>query len=876
MGENNMAVFLTWPEAFQAGALAAGGKGWNLGRLDHYGFKIPAGGVLTAEAYQSFLLENKLIKDIKDIEQSISIDNIENRNNERKLHLFREKIEAGKIPQPIEKELVAKLQGLGLLDKALAIRSSATAEDSEAASFAGIHDSFLNVSGQERILSAVKGCYASLWTPRALAYRRKMNIKDDEILQAVVIQEMVEAAAAGVGFTCDPRSGREDITLISANFGLGESLVGGGVESDEYCLNYWFEIVDKKIGSKQGKTVARKEGGTDFVKVSGAENTQALGDDQIQRLGLLIQRVFDALGNGEQHYDIEWVFDGRDFVLVQARPVTALPRYTFAELKNQPDIWSNANFSDTMPMVQSTLNWNLYKRYFELPGMPGYEMPLGLQGIRLYQGRAYVNLSIQQWYMYDALGFTPSQTNQAWGGHQPEIEIPSKSPFAGIKGLKRMLRLLTFLAQGSKGRKNVPLAFPKVEQFTNSLLQQDLKILSERDLLNKLDEVRHAHREYYPAFLASLAAADMSSLIKALEKYFPGRGKIRANALMAGGGDITSAQQGYRLVEMAEIAREDPAARRFFGDQPFSPRRWEEMLPEDSPFKQSLRSFLAEYGHRAVYELEIINPRWREDPGYLLEVVKDTMETADLAKIRARQRETAERAWREVNEKVPRRKQSAIKRMVDGALIGMAVREMAKSLLVKIGESNRIVFQEIACRLVARNVLVEAADIYHCSWSEIISILRGDWNGGGLDILVAERKERRQELEALSPPGFIVDEVPQYAEIVIQSSGKVLTGLGVAAGKASGVARLLGHPHQGEKLKTGDVLVAPTTDPGWTPLFLRASAIIVETGGAGSHGAIVAREYGIPAVVNISGAMKLIKDGQKVVVDGDVGKVFLQ
>lgn len=876
MGESSNTFFLTWPEAFQAGALAAGGKGWNLGRLDHYRFNTPAGGVLTAEAYQSFLLENKLIKDIKDIEQSISIDNIENRNNERKLHLFREKIEAGKIPQHIEKELVAKLQGLGLLDKALAVRSSATAEDSGTASFAGIHDSFLNVSGRERILSAVKGCYASLWTPRALAYRRKMNIRDDEILQAVVILEMVEAEAAGVGFTCDPRSGREDITMISANFGLGESLVGGAVESDEYCQNYWFEMVSKKIGSKQGQTVARKEGGTDLVKVSGAENTQVLGDGQIQTLGLLIQRVFDALGNGEQHYDVEWVFDGRDFVLVQARPVTALPRYTFAELKNQPDIWSNANFSDTMPMVQSTLNWNLYKRYFELPVMPGCEMPPGLQGIRLYQGRAYANLSIQQWYLYDALGFTPGQTNQAWGGHQPEIEIPKKGPYVGIKGLKRMLRLLKFLAQGSKGRKNVPLAFPKVEQFTNSLLQQDLKLLSEHDLLNKLDAVRHAHREYYPAFLASLAAADMTSLIKALEKYFPGQGKIQANALMAGGGDITSAQQGYRLVEMAEIAREDPAARRFFALQPFSPLSWEEMLPEDSLFKQSLRSFLDEYGHRAVYELEIINPRWREDPGYLLEVVKDTMETADLAKIRARQRETAERAWREVSEKVPGRKQSAIKRMVEGALKGMAVREMAKSMLVKIGESNRIVFQEIALRLAARNVLIESADIYHCSWSEIISILRGDWNGQGLDILVAERKERRHELEALSPPGCIVDEVPQYAEMLIQSSGEVLTGLGVAAGKASGTARLIGHPHQGEKLKSGDVLVAPTTDPGWTPLFLRASAIIVETGGAGSHGAIVAREYGIPAVVNISWAMKLIKDGQKVIVDGDEGKVYLQ
>jgi phosphohistidine swiveling domain-containing protein len=171
--------------------------------------------------------------------------------------------------------------------------------------------------------------------------------------------------------------------------------------------------------------------------------------------------------------------------------------------------------------------------------------------------------------------------------------------------------------------------------------------------------------------------------------------------------------------------------------------------------------------------------------------------------------------------------------------------------------------------------LSEPADIYHCACSEIFSILQGDWDGRELDVLVAERKARRKELEELSPPDFIVDEAPHFAEPASCGPGNGLTGLGVAAGRASGEAKLIYHPDEGEKLQAGDVLVAPSTDPGWTPLFLRASAIVMEAGSSLCHGSIVAREYGIPAVVNIPGVMKIIKDAQSITVDGDEGKVYL-
>ena len=876
MANSCKALFLNWDEAFKAGVEAAGGKGWNLGRLQRYGFNVPVGGVLAAGAYQSFMAENNLSDYPVEITQNITIDNIEEKETKQKLHLIREKIEAGHIPGYIEEELIANLKDMGILDKPLAIRSSATAEDSGKASFAGIHDSFLNIRGRDNILSAVKRCYASLWTPRAVAYRWKMSIKDDEIFQAVVIMEMVEAQAAGVGFTCDPRTGREDITLISANFGLGESVVNGAVEPDEYYVDCWCDIAEKKTGRKEGMTTMGENDGIDFIKTSGLEEKQVLSDEQISRLGLLIQRIFDALGGEEQHQDIEWVFDGNEFAIVQARPVTVVARYTFDEIKNQPDIWSNANFSDTMPMVQSTLNWSMYKRFFKLSDMFANQLLPGLQGIRLYGGRAYVNLAIQQWLMYDSFGFTPHQTNEAWGGYQPEIEINDENPYEGIKGLQRLERLQQLAAAADLARNNAQADFDKVNLFTEGLLSENFSMMTDKDLIRKMDEICINHNQYYPVFMACLAASDVNPLIQALERYFPGKGKVYANALMAGAGDITSAQQGYKLMELAQIAREDAAARKYMASEPFDPLCWQKELPEESPFKQALRSFLAEYGHRAVYELEIKNPRWREDPSYLFEVIKSTMKSDLLNQIRARQKEKADRAWQDVNQRVPYDERGTISSMLQNTLKGMELREQSKSMMVKLSESYRLVFQEAGRRFASHGIILEPADIYHCSWSEIISVLRGDWNGKGLTILITERKKRNQQLEKLSPPDFIVDEVPNFTKIDAPASGNMISGLGVAAGRASGVARLIDHPHQGERLKLGDVLVAPTTDPGWTPLFLKASAIVIETGGSGSHGAIVAREYGIPTVVNVRGAMQIIKDGQNVVVDGDEGKVFLQ
>lgn len=878
--------FLNWEEAVQSGVEAAGGKGWNLGRLARYGFKIPRGGVLTTRAYEEFIKYNGLQDLVNEITQSVSGENLNETNSQDKLKQLRRKIIEGTIPPWIAAELKTKLDRIGILTKPLAVRSSAAAEDSARASFAGIHDSFLNVRGPE-IFESVQGCYASLWSDRAVAYRRKLQIRDEEVMIGVVVLEMVEAQAAGVGFTCDPQTGRRDLVVINANFGLGEAIVAGTVEPDTYYLdaspwNSLPQLVERKTGRKEGMTCFNQAGGTQFVQTPDASGRQVLSAANIAKLGLLLLRVFEALGNCDQHQDVEWVFDGRDFILVQSRPVTALPRITFASLKNQPDIWSNGNYRDAVPMVLSplirrltiaTIDRILKSNYTET----GYVLPEGLQFSRFFNGRLYCNLSALQWAMYDAMGALPRDFNIGWGGHQPEIELQDPKPFAGLKGLKRLYRGLRGGLLINRAVKKAPQTHARALASFAGLTGKGFSHLEDKDLIQRYNELNKSALEFTGefSFLSGAASLPVMSLMKILAKYFGPRAPMLLNALMVGGTvGITSADHGYRLVELAEIARRDKDAAQYFGGMDFQPLAWED-LPEDSAFKQAFREFIREYGHRGVYELDIINPRWNEDPSYLLNIIRSTMATADLSQLKARQKEKFEQAWQEIETLVPARKHSSIRKLIRKAQEGAALREKTKSVLAVMMEAYRKIARELGFRFCRRAVIEEEADIYFCTWPELVALLKGEWDGTGLKALLADRKIYRQEMESIAPPDVIMGDAPKYTEPAPRSAGNFLAGVPVAAGKASGRARLIRHPAEGNRLQPGDVLVAPSTDPGWTPLFLKAGAVVMETGGFLSHGAIVAREYGIPAVVNIPGVMRVIQEGRLVDVDGDAGKVFL-
>ncbi len=884
MQNNSGKFFILWDEAFDLGSTYVGGKGWNLAQLDKFGFKIPVGGVLSSDAYMEFINYNGLHDDIADISSRITATNLSDYNYD--LSQLEENIRSGLIPQAIIDEISAALQKLGLLDKAIAVRSSASAEDSAAASFAGIHESFLNVHGLENILAAIKGCYASLWSPQALAYRRRMKLDDNEVLPAVVLLEMVEARAAGVGFTCDPQTGRRDLLVINANFGLGESVVNGAVEPDSYYLDAqaWSTLpvlLKRNTGRKQAFTRPAEGGGTELIYSDELSSRPVLSDMEIEKLGLLLMRVFESLGECEEHQDVEWAYDGRDFFLLQARPVTALPEYTFTALKNQPAIWSNGNYRDAAPMVVSPLQRRLLKnsidtiQYTQFPAN-GYQMPEGIEFSRYFNGRLYCNISALQWAYYDCLGSLPDGFNDFWGGHQPQIEIDDPDPYAGEVGLARQNRGMNMMNLVAETSVDAPRIFAEVPRSARAVTGTGFAHLPDSEFDGKYIELGSIMRTYCEkfTFLAGVGSMPILSLLQNLYKYFGSRANEALNGLMVGGQTgITSADHGYRLLELAELARRDEAAVRYLKDAASDLILWEKELPESSPFKQAFRTFIEEYGHRGVYEMDIINPRWKEDPTYLLDIIKDTMDTGRLGNLRAQQELQFERAWQEVVETVPPDVQEEIRQGIKAAQEGAAVREMTKSVVVMAFEPYRLMAQELGKRLCRQDLINEPDDVFFCSWSDLFSILHGEWNADGLKALVEFRKLRQKEKETLPAPDVIWGEEAIFSDPVDQSSGDCLQGVAAATGKASGIARLIAHPSEGNRLQPGEILVAPSTDPAWTPLFLKAGGVVMETGGFLSHGAIVAREYGIPAVVNVAGAMRIIQDGQEIVVDGNAGTV---
>lgn len=876
--KNKVNNILDWQQSALAGTSLCGGKGANLGQLHRYGFRIPKGGVITATLYQTLMLEPKLNSLQKEL-LNVSALEVSQPTVIEKLNQIRSIFENISLPTEFINELGEFLTSQQLLNSSIAVRSSATAEDSVNASFAGIHRSFLNVIGLEKIVEAIKGCYASLWTPQALAYRRKMKLSDEQVACAVVLCQMVTMPnndapeSAGVAFSCDPRTGRHNVFTINAAFGLGEALVSGLINPEEITIVY---------KRSEFKEIERKNNGK-----------EVLSKDQAMALAHLVWRIHWAIGKGHPPQDVEWAYDGKEFWVLQARPVTRLPYYTSPEIAKLPTVWSTGNIKDAVAGVPTTLTWHMVADtvkeilFIGLDAI-GYKYPEGLETVRRINGRGYFEVNTMQWFFYDAFGLMPEETNRGLGGHHPAIPVPDGDPLAGKAGISRKLRGIKFLRAMLKISKTISKDIKEIKAKSNAWKEIDVSKKSNIELFKLLNEIKSSQYDFaYKFQLAnSNAGAWLKPITDILTKVKPERASALSSSLLAGTGQVTTAEHGYRLYNLAIAASKDKDALDYLNQKPLIPENWTD-LPTTSPFRIELEKFLEEFGHRAVYEAELANPRWNEDPSYLLEQIQLILEIGDftppqnkaLAVRQKAEQEVAELSW------VYR---PVLNWLVKKARQGAGLRELSKSTLVAAIEPMRKIFLEIGQRMVKSNLLEAPADIFHLSGADIYAYLTGEWDGLGAKNIVLDNKVQRAIwLSENQPDIYILDSEGNPASlpttitksaVTIEDTpnGKVLNGLGVASGRQTGLAKIINHPSEGSLLNAGDVLVAPSTDPGWTPLFLRASAIVMEVGGFLSHGAIVAREYGLPAVVNIPGLLTTVKNGQTLVVDGDKGCVIIK
>ena len=864
MGE----LVVDYSRAFSLGAEVAGGKGFNLARLDRCGFAVPKGGVVTADAYVQAVhapAVRELVERLAPVvaDQALAPDVV----------ALLSKVRRALVEEPLAARLASELETFladtGLSALPLAVRSSATTEDGSRASFAGIHQSRLGVRGFADVAAAVKNCWASLFTPEALAYRRRLGLSEEDVLAAVVVCAMVGGPsgvplAAGVAFTCDPVTGRRDQVVINAVPGLAEALVQGDVAPATWTAEF-------DCG--------------DLALVSGGPGP--LSEGQVLELARLARRVEAALGDGSQPQDIEWAHDGERFCLVQARPVVKVPRPS--GVRRFPTMWSNANVTEGLPSVVSELAWSgtatlVNRQFFSLLAASGYTVPRGIECVRRIHGRAHIDLTLMQWLYYDALGVLPADLNVLTGGLQPALTLP-EDPFAGEPGRRRRLANLRLLPKLLLSRRRYPGRIARFLEESQGLAGQDFSALNAAELLDLCTREAGRVQAFFPSFMMGNANPELTLLCQLIERWIKGRGYAIAGALMAGLGKVVSADHGTALYGLARAAQADPPAHALLMEPGRAAAEWRS-LAAGSRFKRAFEGFLAEYGHRAVGECDVANPRWQEDPRFVFEQLRPLLTSEPAHDVNARAMR-ARRGAEVALIKVPFIVRPVLRWLARRAQRNAALREAAKAALMAALLVTRRLALVIGERLAKARLVEDRDDVFFLNWSDVTAYLRGEWGGESARQLIADRKERHAKW--LSTPALSVysdappDGTAATPGLLASTTGAAqsaadevphLLGFGVSPGRARGRARVVRSPDDAARVAAGEILIAPSTNPGWTPLFVRAGAVAVEVGGYLSHGAIVAREYGLPAVVNVSGLVDEVVDGEEIIVDGDLGQVI--
>ena len=872
---NDSPALLDWAAASEAGAARAGGKGWQLATLAMLGLPVPDGFVIAA---------------------------VEPRQPGEPL------------PPSLVTELEIEIQRRGWAATPLAVRSSGAAEDSARASFAGIYRSCLNVIGHEALVKAVGAVYESYWTPAAVAYRQHVQgvsaARGDgpaiapafamdnsassqpptrDSAMAVVVMPLVRAVASGVAFTADPVGGFSDQWIIHANWGLGEALVGGLTEGDEYRFQERVRdeklvLVERRLGRKSHRTVTLEHGGTEQLDTPAELAAREVLDPALaQELAERVRETASALDYSNPRYDIEWVWDGTCFWIVQARPLTSFRQRTYPQLRTQPELWSRGNSRDVVPDPLSPLDWSLTRPLLErmlvVTSLVGAYSPLeGVHRAGLFHGRLYFETSLTQWEAYDGFDLPPAQYNRLLGGHQPDIEVPSRPPWQRLLCALRGIRYLVLCA---KPRRRAKTTARNARAEAARRMSQPLP--ARPNELGKLmreivDVVRGADDLI---FLQASSGSVQFMLVTLAESHCPGEGYGLSSALMCGGDPSVTAAQSYELLALAGTAARDSGALTWLHSPNRVAANWSRELPQDSPFKRQFEAFLAHYGHRAVYESYLRNARWREAPDYLFDSIVSLV-GSDLQPLRERQRQLFSAALQRLRHAVPIWSRPLIAPLIKHARSERNLRELARSTLTA--------YQEVARRYalaIGEQCLPAPADIFNLTLLEVLALAEGRLTREDANRRSARRRQQIEKAFHEEAPEVIVVPRTRAAALATGQAVEATTsgpktgaagsagwnGTVVGNGLARGPAFVARRPEDAVGMSLGSVLVAPSTDPSWTPLFLKACALITETGGYLSHGAIVAREFGIPAVANVPGVMTEIRHGEMLEVDATRGSV---
>ncbi len=889
----------------RADLASAGGKGANLSRMLRAGLPVPGGWILTTAAYRDFTRANRIDDRLRrTFQEPVSQDLSA---LEELSAAIRDWFQAGDLgPELLASIRVSHAPYLGV---PVAVRSSATAEDLPGLSFAGQQETFLNVTGEAALVEAVAGCWSSLWTARAIGYRARNGIPQEGIALAVVVQQLIPSESSGVMFTANPVTGLRSESAIDATLGLGEALVSGQVEPDHYLVDtIQGRITGRRLGAKARVTVARPEGG---VATREEQNgaCQALPDEQILQLALLGQQAASLFAFPQ---DLEWAWAGRRLWLLQSRPITSL--FPLPEGMSPEPLRVLFSFEAVQGLIApvTPLGIDFIRNFFAIAaGMFRIRVTYSTQNILYAAGqRLWVNITTP---VRNTVG--RKAASGLLGAAEPGIlqailsiwDDPRLMPER--KGIRlHAARQIAGFALPVAANAILNLLWPEARR--KFIVERGERVLREaRRRLTRTAGDRRQHLaailDVFPRLLSenfpklfvwfiSGVVAGVGSL-EVLERLAKARGhpdgsregiwSERVLEVSRGLPNNPTTTMDLALWKVSRAIQTDSEGERAFSTQTPAELAAGFLRGEAAPvIGKEVGAFLAVYGGRGLGEIDLGQPRWGEDPSHIFEVLAGFMNIAEDGqapdRVFSRSAEKAAQAVQWLAAETAKGRGGWIRARLLRFFAGraralMGLRENPKFFLVRMLYGFRQELLRVGEEFVSAGELEQKDDLFLLSWAEIRSLSAGedrDWKA-----LARERREgyRRESLRRQVPRVLLSDGRTFYEGV---SGGEeaegVIAGSPVSPGLVEGQVRVLLHPRD-SALQPGEILVCPGTDPSWTPLFLTAGGLVMEVGGVMTHGSVVAREYGIPAVVGVTQATTRLKTGQRVRLDGTHGKIIL-
>ncbi|MDD4911024.1 MAG: PEP/pyruvate-binding domain-containing protein [Sideroxydans sp.] len=820
----------------------SGGKGANLALLTQQGFPVPNGFVVTAASYREF------VKNADMLHAAIgNFDLADAGKLQTQATQLRAELEKIPLPAAIEASIRQRLASFEE-GAAFSVRSSSTFEDLASAAFAGQHDTYLNVHGADFILDRIRACYASLWQDRAIAYRARLGFDHLQATMAVVVQTMIPSDISGVGFTINPISGAIDEMLVNANFGLGESVVSGEGAIDQFVLARDGSLRSSVIGEKHQRIINTEQGTREISVSSQDANQPSMDAQQLSALADLMRRV-EATYQFPQ--DIEWAMHNEKLWLLQSRPVTTIPPR-----------WTRDESAERFPNVITPLAWEMVEEGFHRSLNHSFK----LMGYPAFSGKWF---AMFDHYIY---------------GNQNAVEIYGRRmPFV-IRNLQELEAVIPKLRDDFAWVQDLPLEWSRdLDYYLLSLGELNAEDLREKNLAEVWAFVRRVNQlgaDYFlPNIAISITQRTLYRLLHSLFQMLTGDAQQAAalfDTLIA----HTETKTGIVNKELASLAaeiRQNPTLKKTIAANNSKSVIEKRMLETFGEFSAHFNKFLRDHGHREV-DFDPYQPTWIEAPWIVLDNLRLMAAEHDTQDQRARERDIKlkmQEAELQLYSRIPQHLHFFFHEILRLVRAYTTLDDVEHYHTTRLTLPLRKGLRRLGEHLQARGVLHEPMDVFFAHYLPLQEAVQRDdsvlWQA------LAQSIQQEKASYLAHRDGSAAWEWGSIAaDGDAEISGDTLHGLAGSAGIAEGAVYIVRSPEDFAAFPKGAVLVARTTNPAWTPLFYNACAVITESGGPLSHGAVTAREMQIPAVMSVRDVMKKLSNGQRVTVDGSKGSVTLQ